>query len=39
METGKEELIDKFSAPNELYNNIFAQRNRWFDKFNESEGG
>jgi type I restriction enzyme R subunit len=34
METGKEKKIDKFPAPDELYNNIFATQNEWRDKFN-----
>ncbi|MDR0820762.1 MAG: DEAD/DEAH box helicase family protein [Endomicrobium sp.] len=43
METGKEKKINKFPAPDELYNNIFAAQNEWRDKFNsepfENKGG
>jgi type I restriction enzyme R subunit len=42
-ETGEEKKIDKFPSPDELYNNIFAERNEWRDKFNsvpfENKGG
>ncbi|MCA6071073.1 MAG: DEAD/DEAH box helicase family protein [Endomicrobium sp.] len=42
-ETGEEKKIDKFPSPDELYNNIFAKRNEWRDKFNsvpfENKGG
>nr|BAV59388.1 type I restriction enzyme [Candidatus Endomicrobium trichonymphae] len=34
METGKEKKVDKFPAPDELYNNVFATQNEWRDKFN-----
>lgn len=33
MKTGKENLITSFPAPDELWNNVFAEQNEWFDKF------
>jgi type I restriction enzyme R subunit len=33
-QTGKEESIKTFPTPLELYNNVYAQRNEWQDKFN-----
>ncbi len=34
MKTGKEELVDQFPAPEELWNNIFEEQSEWLDKFN-----
>ena len=35
MSTGKENLIDKFPTPDELWGEIHAEKNLWKDKFNE----
>jgi type I restriction enzyme, R subunit len=35
MTSGKEGLVPKFPAPDELWNKIFAQENDWRDKFNQ----
>jgi len=35
METGKEGLTDNFPSPDELWNKVFAEQNKWLDKFNE----
>lgn len=34
MQTGKESPIDSFPTPEELYNNTFAEANKWRDIFN-----
>jgi len=34
MRTGKENLIDKFPTPDELWDRIFEEKNSWKDKFN-----
>ncbi|MCA6085128.1 MAG: DEAD/DEAH box helicase family protein [Endomicrobium sp.] len=43
MITGEEKSIDKFPAPDELYNDIFTQQTEWLEKFNsvpfETKGG
>lgn len=33
MGTGKEELVDKFPSPDELWNKTFPDQNEWKDKF------
>ena len=35
MDSGKEELIDNFPTPNELYNKTFSNQNEWRDKFSQ----
>ncbi|NLB53029.1 MAG: DEAD/DEAH box helicase family protein [Syntrophomonadaceae bacterium] len=34
MKTGAEGLIDKFPSPDELWQQIFSEKNQWRDKFN-----
>lgn len=33
METGKEEYVDKYPTPDELWNKIYSDENEWKDKF------
>src|SRR5579883_412361 len=33
MKTGKEEYIEKFPTPQELWNQTFSDQNKWKDKF------
>ena len=33
MKTGKEELVDEFPSPEELWNKTFSDQNEWKDKF------
>ena len=35
MKTGKEEVVDSFLSPEELWNKTFSQQNEWRDKFAE----
>lgn len=36
MTTGKEQLVDRFPTPAELWNNAFAVQDDWRDKFNHT---
>jgi type I restriction enzyme R subunit len=35
MKTGREELVDRFPTPEELWNKTFSDQNEWRDKFAE----
>jgi type I restriction enzyme R subunit len=35
MKTGREELVDRFPTPEELWNKTFSDQNEWRDKFTE----
>ncbi|GJL66080.1 MAG: DEAD/DEAH box helicase [Nitrospirales bacterium] len=43
METGKEEYVDGYPSPDELWNRLFEKENRWRDRFSsvpfEDRGG